>query len=125
MSEEYARGFKDGFAAGLEEGKKLTPVVSKDPTRLDDYVFGQPGYLGMPNTCHVCGRLQSGVEGYVCYSPRCPTKVTCTSVVKGAVGSEVSQTYGAVGAKSPAGPYDGPEYTNKVWINGFWTELGS
>lgn len=118
---DYAQGFKDGFAAGLEEGKKLAPKQ----TKLDDYVFGQPGILGMPDTCHVCGRLQTGVDGYVCYSPRCPTKVTCTSVVKGAVGSEVSQTYGAVGAKSPAGPYDGPEYANKVWINGFWTELGS
>ena len=68
---DYAQGFKDGFAAGLEEGKKLAPKQ----TRLDDYVFGQPGYLGMPNTCQICGR--SGVAGYVCYDPKCPTKVTC------------------------------------------------
>lgn len=100
---DYAQGFKDGFAAGLEEGKKL----ASKPTRLDDYLFGQPGYLGMPNTCHVCGRLQSGVDGYVCYSPNCPTKVTCGSPmtaystgptggpVTGAVGSE--QQYDARG----------------------------
>lgn len=94
MSEDYAKGFKDGFAAGLEEGKKLTPVVSKDPTRLDDYVFGQPGYLGLPNTCHVCGRLQNSVDGYVCYSPKCPSMATSYSIgptggpVTGAVGSE-------------------------------------
>ena len=36
MSDDYAKGFKDGFAAGLEEGKRLAPKT----TRLDDYVFG-------------------------------------------------------------------------------------
>ncbi len=82
---DYAQGFKDGFAAGLEEGKKLAPKQ----TKLDDYVFGQPDYLGMPNTCHVCGRLQSGIEGYVCYSPRCPSMTTSHSTVQtGAVGSQ-------------------------------------
>lgn len=105
---DYAQGFKDGFAAGLEEGKKL---AAKQP-RLDDYVFGQPGYLGMPNTCHVCGRLQSGVEGYVCYSPRCPTKVTCGTPMTGAVGSEVSYTY-AKGANGPAGRVDP---SNTTWL---------
>lgn len=92
MSEDYAKGFKDGFAAGLEEGKKLTP---KTQPKLDDYVFGQPDYLGMQNTCHVCGRLQSGIEGYVCFSPRCPSMATSYSIgptdgpVTGAVGAEL------------------------------------
>lgn len=27
MSDDYQKGFKDGFAVGLEEGKKLTPVT--------------------------------------------------------------------------------------------------
>lgn len=75
MMNDYAQGFKDGFAAGLEEGKKLAPKQ----TKLDDYVFGQPGYLGMSNTCHVCGRLQSGIQGYVCYTPRCPFMSTTYS----------------------------------------------
>lgn len=84
MSEDYAKGFKDGFAAGLEEGKKIVPR---------DTVF-QPGILGLPNTCHVCGRLQSGIDGYVCYSPRCPSITTAYSTgptggpVTGAVGSD-------------------------------------
>ena len=84
MSDDYAKGFKDGFAAGLEEGKKLVPK---------DTVF-QPGYLGLPNTCHVCGRLQDGMTGYVCYSPRCPSMTTAYSIgptdgpVTGAVGSQ-------------------------------------
>ena len=90
MMSDYAQGFKDGFAAGLEEGKKLAPKQ----TRLDDYVFGQPGYLGMPNTCHVCGRLQNAFDGYVCYSPKCPSMSTTFSIgptdgpVTGAVGSQ-------------------------------------
>lgn len=75
MSNDYQKGFKDGFVAGLEEGKKL---VTKQ-TRLDDYIFGQPGYLGTSNTCQVCGRLQSGIQGYVCYSPRCPSMSTTHS----------------------------------------------
>jgi hypothetical protein len=75
MIDDYQKGFKDGFAAGLEEGKKLAP---KQP-RLDDYVFCQSGYLGAPDTCQVCGRLQSGIQGYVCYSPRCPYTSTSSS----------------------------------------------
>lgn len=77
MSDDYQKGFKDGFAVGLEEGKKLVPK----PTRLDDYLFGQPGYLGNPGTCQVCGR--SGVAGYVCYDPKCPIKVTCGGTITG------------------------------------------
>ena len=76
---DYAQGFKDGFAAGLEEGKKLAPKQ----TKLDDYVFGQPGYLGMPNTCQVCGRLQDGITGYVCYSPNCPSIATRGTPITG------------------------------------------
>ena len=75
MSDQsYREGFKDGFSAGLEEGKKLAPR---------DNVF-QPGILGMPQTCPVCGRDGGsfGVWGYVCTHPKCPTNATC-----GAVGS--------------------------------------
>lgn len=95
MSEDYAKGFKEGFAAGLEEGKKLAPKQ----TRLDDYLFGQSDYLGMPNTCHVCGRMQDGVSGYVCFSPRCPGKVTCGTVR----GSDVSSYTTGTGANGPSG----------------------
>ena len=77
---DYAQGFKDGFAAGLEEGKKL---AAKQP-RLDDYVFGQPKPPYFPpyiqqDTCPKCGVKISGVTGYVCNSPNCPTfvQVTC------------------------------------------------
>lgn len=106
---DYAKGFKDGFAAGLEEGKKLTPVKSKAPTRLsdlNDYVFGQPGYrpgyLGLPNTCQVCGRLQEGMTGYVCYSPNCPSIATAYSI--GPTGGTMA---GAVGSQN--------EYDSRGW----------
>lgn len=83
MSDDYRQGFKDGFSAGLEEGKKLAPKQ----TRLDDYVFGQPRPPYVPQypqydpreTCPKCGMKISGVMGYVCSSPNCPTfvQVTC------------------------------------------------
>lgn len=93
---DYAQGFKDGFAAGLEEGKKLAPKQ----TRLDDYVFGQPG------TCQVCGRLQSGITGYVCYDNRCPSRITFSNAISGAFGSDEIRTMSS-GANGPAGPLDG------------------
>ena len=96
---DYAQGFKDGFAAGLEEGKKLTP---KTQPKLDDYVFGQPDYLGMQNTCHVCGRLQSGIQGYICYSPRCPSMATAYST-----GPTVGPVTGAVDSQK--------EYDSRGW----------
>jgi len=89
MSEDYAKGFKDGFAAGLEEGKKLVPR---------DTVF-QPGILGLPNTCQVCGRLQNGIQGYVCYDPRCSSRVTCGVVT----GSDSPSYTTGTGANGPAG----------------------
>ena len=91
---DYAQGFKDGFAAGLEEGKKLnTPQI------------GWPSYLGSPGTCQVCGRLSQGIMGYVCYDPKCPTRVTAYATggaVIGAVGSMDTMNSG-VGANGPEG----------------------
>lgn len=89
---DYAQGFKDGFAAGLEEGKKLAPK---------DTVF-QPTYLGSPGSCQVCGRLSQGITGYVCYDPKCPTRITASYVTgaTGAIGSNSRPDY-PVGANGP------------------------
>lgn len=81
MSNDYKSGFKDGFAAGLEEGKKLAS-------------YKYPNYFSLSG---------GGVTG--------------------AVGSMHTMNHG-VGANGPAGPYDGPEYANKVWVNGTWADLG-
>lgn len=134
---DYAQGFKDGFAAGLAEGKKLVEeqwrlhtitelekTLPKPQPRLDDYVFGAR------ETCPKCHVRVDRAMGYVCASPNCPTfpKITCGVPMTGAIGSEVSQTY-AAGANGPAG-YKHSESTNlvgpddTVWINGEWAHLG-
>jgi hypothetical protein len=133
MMSDYAQGFKDGFAAGLAEGKKLVEeqwrlhtitelekTLPKPQPRLDDYVFGAR------ETCPKCHVRVDRAMGYVCASPNCPTfpKITCGVPMTGAIGSAISQTY-AAGANGPAGPFDGPEYANRAWINGEWVELGS
>lgn len=91
---DYAKGFKDGFAAGLEEGKKM----SKPQPRLDDFVFGAR------ETCPKCQMRIDRVMGYVCASPNCPSfpKITCGTPMTGAVGSDISYTY-AAGTNGPAG----------------------
>lgn len=95
---DYAQGFKDGFAAGLEEGKKLA-----EKNYADGYLEGlkktmpmPPPYIPPPTTspnwtlelkeyCPKCGIKVSGVMGYVCSSPNCPTfpQVTCGTPVTG------------------------------------------
>lgn len=92
MSEDYAKGFKDGFAAGLEEGKKLNSLK-------------YPNYLGSPGTCHVCGKYWgNGVWGYVCSNQYCPSRAvayTAGGAVTGAVGTMGQvQSYSA-GANGP------------------------
>ena len=110
---DYAQGFKDGFAAGLEEGKKLAPKQ----TRLDDYVAGQR------DTCPKCGIKIGGVMGYVCSSVNCPTYYQTHSygAIYGAIGSEVGYTTGDIGANGPSEPPD----NNSVWVNGSWVSLGN
>lgn len=134
MSNDYAKGFKDGFAAGLEEGKKLVEErwrqdkikeieksLPKPVTRLDDYVFGSTGSTGR---CGVCGKDfgDGKIWGYVCNHARCPSRVTCGAV--GATYDNMSSSY-PVGMNGPTGSFNSPEYTNKVWINGQWAELGN
>jgi len=83
MSDDYAKGFKDGFAVGLEEGKRLAPKT----TRLDDYVFGNS--YGCPK----CGKnFNDGkIWGYVCSVSGCPSRVTCGAV--GATYDNMSSSY--------------------------------
>lgn len=104
---DYAKGFKDGFAAGLEEGKKLVEdqwrkeqikkieddlhKLPKPQPRLDDYIFGAK------EKCPKCGISLSGVMNYVCSSPNCPTfpQVTCE------VGRPLTGAVGAVNIDAP------------------------
>ena len=127
---DYAKGFKEGFAAGLEEGKKLSQPQIGWPSPSP--------YFELKETCPKCGIKINGVMGYVCSSPNCPTypQVTCDTVVKGAVGSSYYAGVGSAGGNGAAGSMMGARPTieeekerlnryNQVWINGQWCELGS
>ena len=65
MSEDYRNGFKDGFAAGLEEGKR---------TQSQPYPAYPTQHVGF---CPVCFKKLDGAWGYVCSHPKCPSSVTC------------------------------------------------
>lgn len=100
-SDDYTKGFKDGFAAGLEEGKKLN-----DKTYMDGYMEGlkktlPPPYI--PNTspsfeirekCPKCGLTLTSLMNYVCHSPNCPTFPQISW------GKEISTTMGDLSGKS-------------------------
>lgn len=97
---DYAKGFKDGFAAGLEEGKKLNQPQIGWPSTTPDIFYRE--------TCPKCGIRIDKPMGYVCSSPNCPTFPQVTCVVRGAVGSEVGYTTGAVGS-------DEKQYDDRGW----------
>lgn len=119
---DYAKGFKDGFLAGVEEGKKLN--------QKDYWTQPWPNYLGRPWTCVVCGKdWGNGSWNYYCSNARCPSQAVAYTT--GAVGSTVTNEI-PKGTNGPAG-YSGPSAEeekerlnryNQVWINGQWAELG-
>jgi len=145
---DYANGFKDGFAAGLEEGKKI-----KERSYMDGYNDGLiegmkktlPTAYVPQETCPKCGITISGVMGYTCQSINCPkyyntwtspTLYNEWSAVPGTVWAASSSSQGAVGSTSlgaPApganGPPAGYEHNDlqgydRVWMNGQWVEAG-
>ena len=105
---DYAKGFKDGFAAGLEEGKKIV----EDQWRLEkikELEKSLPNPIKWPYTtqeikekCPKCGISLKGVMNYVCSSPNCPTfpQVTCGTPMTG------QTTWENVGAVGSAYKYD-------------------
>lgn len=97
---DYAKGFKDGFAAGLEEGKKLNQPQIGWPSTSPN--------LFLKETCPKCGIKIDGVMGYVCGSINCPIQYKATSgVVVGAVGSD-NVGSNAVGANGPGSIFHHP-----------------
>ncbi len=92
MSNDYAKGFKEGFAAGLEEGKKLSaPKITS---------------IGSLSACGVCGKyFGNNAWGYVCNHTNCPTRAVAYSTgATGAIGSTYKPEY-PIGAVGPAGSY--------------------
>lgn len=92
MSNDYAKGFKEGFAAGLEEGKKLSsPKITS---------------IGSLSACGVCGKyFGNNAWGYVCNHTNCPTRAVAYSTgATGAIGSTYKPEY-PMGAVGPTGSY--------------------
>ena len=85
-NEDFKQGFKEGFAAGLEEGKKIADKSFADgyaealkKTIPPPYVPPYNTSLYVKETCPKCGMKISGVMGYVCSSPNCPTFLQVSS----------------------------------------------
>ena len=111
MSEDYVKGFKDGFAAGLEEGKKLN-----EKSYTDGLIDGMKKTLPAP---------------YNPIPPQWPTlgwPYITSDCVRGAVGSEPSQSY-ATGANGPAGSVNinAPQIKTQSFEsrNGYYDESGN
>jgi hypothetical protein len=124
---DYANGFKDGFAAGLEEGKKIVEEqwrhdkikeIEKSIPNPATWRLTQPLTFSAVSAdkCPKCGITISGVMGYVCSSINCPTFYQASY---GAVGTNDTAAY-AKGANGSAAPDN-----NSVWINGEWASLGN
>ena len=118
MSEDYRQGFKDGFALGLEEGKRnqnlnSVPSYHLDPTK-------SPSVL-LKETCPKCGITIGGAMGYVCQSINCPTYYKTwagpaqyndwTAGAVGAVGSMSANYESTFGTNGPAGPSEPIDYS--------------
>ncbi len=65
MSNDYAKGFKDGFAVGLEEGKKLWPAATKENGRS---VCDRTGAVGSTSTVEYPIGM-NGPSDYSFYGP--------------------------------------------------------
>jgi hypothetical protein len=86
---DYAKGFKDGFAAGLEEGKKIVEeqwrqdrikTIEKSIPEPYRWPSTSPGIaFGFKETCPKCGIKIGGAMNYTCSSVNCPIfyKSTC------------------------------------------------
>lgn len=99
MSNDYAKGFKEGFAAGLEEGKKLSS-------------FKYPNYLGSLGICQVCGK-QWGNDawGYVCSNMYCPSRAIAYTTGVGGAGGAVIGAVGSMDTMNSGVGANGPEGT--------------
>ena len=97
MSNDYAKGFKEGFAAGLEEGKKLSSLK-------------YPNYLGSFSTCQVCGK-QWGNDawGYVCSNMYCPSRAIAYTAGVGGAGGAVIGAVGSMDTMNSGVGANGPE----------------
>lgn len=81
-NEDYAKGYNDGFRAGLEAGKGLNSLPYPSSPNTGPCFPWTGDKLNKPigRTCQVCGMFfESGkAYGYCCANHNCPSKVTCS-----------------------------------------------
>ena len=63
-SQDYYRGFYDGFQAAKKENKRIPPDIGRMPVG--------PGLVEPQIKCTQCGMMWQGVMGYVCPRMDCP-----------------------------------------------------
>ena len=80
----YELGFKAGYDAAMSLKKTETVVVPTQIAKTEDIMWPDrlPTTIPFPptmttNRCDICGIEMKGDWGYVCYHPKCPTRVTC------------------------------------------------
>ena len=125
---DYAKGFKDGFLAGVEEGKKLNDKTymkglteGMKKTLPPPYVPSTlPGYtLERTDTCPKCGIKIGGAMGYVCSSVNCPTYYkTWTGPSHYSDWSPVPGTVWAAGSQGAVGSMSANYESNVAGANG-------
>lgn len=112
MMSDYRQGFKDGFALGLEEGKKMNGIWPAPDLPSSN-----------TETCPKCGITISGVMNYTCQSINCPTYYKTwagpaqyndwtagSHGAVGAVGSMSANYESTFGTNGPAGPTEPIDY---------------
>jgi len=80
MSEDWARGYKEGFEAGYKMGRELNAPPSLPLWPQPQQPYNVPNTKG--TSCTVCGMFwETGkAYGYVCGNSNCPSKVTCSTI---------------------------------------------
>ena len=86
MSEEYKRGYGDGFQAGFKMAEKFYQI------KYPEYAPNPFTYKNQDsNRCSVCGFTfeQGKIYGYVCGNVKCPSKATCGPMTSTTMGTEI------------------------------------
>lgn len=106
-NEDYRQGFKDGFEAGLAEGKKQTPIFPKI-----DWPGTTPDF-NIKSSCPKCGMQISGIMGYVCTTLNCPTFPNIAFSTGQFSVADKTEVKGAVGSSKEYKPRNGEWYDEK------------
>ena len=89
-TDDYKRGFYDGFKAARSENHHELKIHPTQPIRTEDIMWPRdypnitnpwPPKTVVYQACGVCG-IGGDINkamSFVCNNPQCPTRVTCTT----------------------------------------------